>query len=46
MTAIPIDPHRDSSLAFLSNPYLFIPSRCNELRSDVFETRLHLRAGR
>lgn len=33
----------DSTLAFLREGYLFIPNRCNSLKSDVFETRLLLR---
>lgn len=38
----PRDPNLDSTLALLNEGYLFIPNRCSELGSDVFETRLML----
>jgi fatty-acid peroxygenase len=38
----PRDPNLDSTLALLHEGYLFIPNRCRDLGSDVFETRLML----
>lgn len=43
MTPIPRDPAIDSTFAFLTEGYGFIPSRCERLHSDVFETRIMLR---
>ncbi|HEY0845068.1 MAG TPA: cytochrome P450 [Noviherbaspirillum sp.] len=43
MTPIPKDPALDNTLAFLAEGYSFIPSRCERLQSDVFETRIMLR---
>lgn len=43
MTQLPRDPHVDSTLALLRQPYDYISTRSRELGSDVFETRLMLR---
>lgn len=40
---IPRDPHVDSSLALMADPYRFIGTRCREHGTDVFEARLLLR---
>ncbi|MFC7517115.1 cytochrome P450 [Herbaspirillum sp. GCM10030257] len=42
MTAIPRDKSIENTLALLNEAYTFIPSRCERLQSDVFETRLML----
>lgn len=41
--SIPRDPALESTLAFLSEGYLFIAARRRRLRTDVFQTRLLLR---
>lgn len=43
MPKIPADKSLDSTLAFIGDPYRFVSKRCQNLRSDVFETRLQLR---
>ena len=40
---IPRDPAPDSSIALLREGYGFIPTRCRQYGSDLFETRLMLR---
>lgn len=40
MNPIPRDPLPDSTLALLSEGYLFIPNRCRRHGSDIFATRL------
>ena len=42
MAGIPRDPALDSSLAFLSEGYAFIPSRRRRFGADAFETRIML----
>ncbi len=43
MTSVPRDPALDSTLALLSQGYLFISNRCRRLDTDIFQTRLMLR---
>src|SRR3712207_6396944 len=40
---IPKDHGFDSTLALLREGYNFIPNRCRELKTDIFETRLMLK---
>lgn len=44
MPLIPRDEGFDSTLALLRDPYEFIAKRCRRYRSDLFQTRLLLRA--
>ena len=43
MSQIPHDKNLDSTLALMSEGYMFISRRCQRYRSDLFETRLMLR---
>lgn len=40
MLSIPVLASLDSSLALLADPYRFISSQCEQLDTDIFETRL------
>ena len=40
---VPRDPAPDSSIALLREGYGFIPTRCRQYGSDLFETRLMLK---
>ncbi|WP_407362032.1 cytochrome P450 [Pseudomonas luteola] len=40
MSAIPKDPHLDSSITLLKEGYRYIPERCRRYQSDVFQARL------
>jgi fatty-acid peroxygenase len=40
---LPKDPSIDSTLALLREGYNFIPNRCRDLKTDIFETRLMLK---
>jgi fatty-acid peroxygenase len=42
---IPRDKHFGKAFAFLSDPYRYISKRCQELNSDLFQTRAFLRSG-
>jgi fatty-acid peroxygenase len=43
MSQIPRENSRDSTLAFLSEGYMFISNRCARYHTDIFETRLMFR---
>ncbi|MQX93198.1 cytochrome P450 [Sinorhizobium meliloti] len=43
MTPVPRTSSIDSTLALLAEGYTFISARCDELRTDIFRTRLMLR---
>jgi fatty-acid peroxygenase len=43
MMQIPQEKSLDSTFALLADGYAFISKRCEQLQSDVFETRLMLR---
>ena len=43
MSQIPHEKSVDSSLALLSDGYMFISKRCQRYQSDIFATRLMLR---
>ncbi len=42
MSKLPVETKLDSTLAIARDPYRFISSRCEELNTDAFETRLLL----
>lgn len=44
MAPIPREKTLDSTLALLAEGYRFIPNRCERLKTDVFETRIMMRA--
>src|SRR5699024_1530509 len=37
---MPVDKGLDHTLAMLKEGYLYIPNRCRQLESDIFQTRL------
>ena len=42
MNKLPVETKLDSTLAVARDPYRFISSRCEKLKTDAFESRLLL----